>query len=121
MSCGHFATFLYASLVTIGIVVFVNISQPYILVEKLGVLAGAEGALTGQLSVVSELTVMLSIGLVGIMADRIGRKQIFALGLIIFGVFYLLYPLSRQSPNCLRFASFMHWVWPVRRGCSVPS
>ena len=92
MSCGHFATFLYASLVTIGIVVFVNISQPYILVEKLGVLAGAEGALTGQLSVVSELTVMLSIGLVGIMADRIGRKQIFALGLIIFGVFYLLYP-----------------------------
>ena len=92
VSYGHFATFLYASLVTIGIVIFVNISQPYILVEKLGVLAGAEGALTGQLSMVSELTVMLSIGLVGIMADRIGRKQIFALGLILFGVSYLLYP-----------------------------
>jgi MFS family permease len=88
----HFATFLYASLVTIGIVVFVNISQPYILVERLGVLAGAEGALTGQLAVVSELTVMLSIGLVGVMSDRIGRKQIFAMGLIIFGVAYLLYP-----------------------------
>jgi MFS family permease len=103
VSYGNFATFLYASLVTIGIVVFVNISQPYILVEKLGVLAGAEGTLTGQLVVVSELTVMLSIGLVGIMSDRIGRRQIFAMGLILFGASYLLYTTVETTPELFAF------------------
>ncbi len=88
----NFWTFMYASLVTISMVVFVNISQPYILVENIGIAPGAEGTLTGQLAMLSELTVMLSIGLVGVMADRIGRKQLFALGLIFFGLTYILYP-----------------------------
>jgi hypothetical protein len=57
-------TCLYASLATIGIVVFVNISQPYILVEKLSVLAGTEEALKGQLSVGKDLVMYLSWGII---------------------------------------------------------
>jgi|GEM_PF-24375 len=102
----NFATFLYASLVTIATVVFVNISQPYILVENLGIEPGQEGTLTGQLLVFSELVVMLSIGLVGIMADRIGRKQIFALGLILFGITYLLYPTVESTWQLFAYRLF---------------
>lgn len=88
----HFVTLLYGGLVSIALIVFVNIGQPYILLENLGI-EKAEGTLTGSLAVAAELTALLIVGYFGVLADRVGRKPLIAISALIMAVGYVLMPL----------------------------
>ena len=88
----HFVTLLYGGFVSIALIVFVNIGQPYVLLENLGI-ENAEGTLTGALAVAAEITALLTIGYFGVLADRIGRKPLIAISALIMAVGYTLMPL----------------------------
>jgi MFS family permease len=94
ITTAHFATLLYGSFISIALIVFVNIGQPYVLLENLNI-RNAEGTLTGSLAVAAEITALLTIGYFGVLADRIGRKPLIALGALIMGVAYAAMPLAQ--------------------------
>ena len=90
----HLAALLYASLVTIGMLTFVNIGQPYVLSVNLGVPSGEMGRIVGFLTVIGELTIMATVGFYGVLCDRIGRRPVYAFGMIFMGLSYVLYPMA---------------------------
>jgi MFS family permease len=55
-----------------------------LLLENLG-LDSAEGRVTGTLAVVAEITALLAIGYIGVLADHIGRKPLIVFGSIGWG------------------------------------
>lgn len=89
----HLSAFFYASLVTIGMLTFVNFGQTYLLRENFGMTSG-EGMIIGLMTVTGELTIMLTVGFYGILCDRIGRRPVYALGMILMGLSYIIYPLA---------------------------
>ena len=90
---GNFLTLLYGSLVSIALIVFVNIGQPYVLLENLKV-DNAEGKLTGSLVMAAEIVTLLTVGYVGVLNDRIGRKPLMLIGTLIMGLSYAAMPLA---------------------------
>jgi MFS family permease len=89
----HFVTLLYGGFVSIALIIFVNIGQPYVLFENLGI-ENSEGRLTGGLAVVAEVTALFTIGYFGVLADRIGRKPLIAFGALIMGGAYAVLPMA---------------------------
>lgn len=92
----HFGTFMYASLVTMGVLVFINVGQAYVLSENLGLPISQFGQISGVLVVVTEVTFLLFAGVYGVLSDRIGRRAVYAFGLFAMGLAYVFYPLARS-------------------------
>ena len=93
----HFWTYMYASLICIGMISNMNFSQPYILIEHLGIANAAEaGRITGQLTLITEIMSLLLIWPFGILADRIGRRPVIMLGIGTIGLSYALYPWATE-------------------------
>ena len=92
VSTAHFLTLLYGGFISIALIVFVNIGQPYVLLENLGI-NNAEGRLTGSLAVAAEVTALLTVGYFGVLADRIGRRPLIAIGALIMGAAYAVLPM----------------------------
>jgi len=94
IATSHLITLLYGGFISIALIVFVNIGQPYVLLENLNI-ENAEGTLTGGLAVAAEITALLTIGYFGVLADRIGRKPLIAIGALIMGAAYAVMPLAQ--------------------------
>ena len=93
----HFWTYMYASLICIGMISNMNFSQPYILIEHLGIAnPGVAGRITGQLTLITEIMNLLLIWPFGILADRIGRRPVIMLGIGMIGLSYALYPWATE-------------------------
>ena len=98
----HFWTYMYASLICIGMISNMNFSQPYILLEHLGIAdAGMAGRITGQLTLITEILSLLLIWPFGILADRIGRRPVIMLGIGTIGLSYALYPWATDIPQLM--------------------
>jgi MFS family permease len=93
VGAGNFLTLLYGSFVSIALVVFVNIGQPYVLLENLKI-ENAEGQVTGNLVMAAEIIVLLSIGYIGVLNDRIGRRPVIVAGTLIMALGYAVMPLA---------------------------
>jgi MFS family permease len=85
---------IYGNFITIGGLVFVSIGQAYVLNANLGVPRSEQGVISGDLALWSELIIVLTIGLFGVMADRTSRRLVFAFGLAMLALSYVLYPLA---------------------------
>ena len=92
----HFWTYMYASLICIGMISNMNFSQPYILMEHLGIPDAFTGRITGQLTLITEIMNLLLIWPFGILADRIGRRPVIMLGIGMIGLSYALYPWATE-------------------------
>lgn len=93
----HFWTYMYASLICIGMISNMNFSQPYILIEHLGIANPSEaGRITGQLTLITEIMSLLLIWPFGILADRIGRRPVIMLGIGTIGLAYAVYPWATE-------------------------
>jgi len=90
---GNFITLLYGSFVSIALIVFVNIGQPYVLLENLQI-RNSEGELTGRLVMAAEIVTLLTVGYVGVLNDRIGRKPLMVGGMLIMALAYAAMPLA---------------------------
>ncbi len=86
-------TYLYAAFFTIGLVAVVSFMQPYLLSENLGLPTDEEGRASSILQVSYELVVLLAVGPLGALADRIGRRPIYVTGFCWIGVAFMLFPL----------------------------
>ena len=81
-------------MVGLGLMVFAGVVQPFVLTSLLKVPLAAQGAATGRLGLANELTILLTIGLLGAFSDKIGRKPVYAAGLLLMAAAYFLYPTA---------------------------
>jgi len=91
---GHMWTYMLAAYGTIGLLTYVAIGTPYVLNANLGIPAASQGRVTGDLQLLNEIVLLLVFAPIGILADRIGRREVYAAGLLAMGVAYFLYPLA---------------------------
>jgi len=89
---GNMWTLLYAAFFTIGLLTFVGIGTPYVINAVLKIPPEQQGVVSGNLVFWTEITSILMFGPVGVLADRFGRKALFAVGFVLMGVGYALYP-----------------------------
>jgi len=90
-------TLLYASFFTIASSVFLSVSQPYVFMEILNIPVEAQGTLSGRLVLFNEIVVLLLISPLGVLADKIGRRPIYAAGFFFLFIGYMLYPTAQST------------------------
>jgi MFS family permease len=88
------SAFMFASFVTIGFMIFINIGHTYVLNENLGIARDSQGANTGAFLIVNEISLLLLMPVAGILSDRIGRRPVMVGGLLVMALGYVLYPLA---------------------------
>jgi MFS family permease len=89
----HVLSFIVAALVAISLTVFVNVLQPYILSEHLHVAPGIRGRVSSGLVVLQETIALLLVGVLGSWSDHVGRRFVFAGGMLIVCLGLAIYPL----------------------------
>jgi len=100
------ATYLFAAFITVGMLAFVNFIQPYLLNANLQVPQGSQGRVLGLLGFSNELIAILLVAPFGALADKIGRRPVYAIGLVWIAAGFFLYPLARTVPQLLGCALF---------------
>jgi len=106
VTTGHMMTLLFGSFFGIAMMGFINASQPYLFTEVLKVPTAEQGPLAGNLTFLSEILVVATIGIIGAMSDKFGRKPIWAGAFLIFSVGYVLYPLAQTVEQLTAFRLF---------------
>ncbi|TFG80429.1 MAG: MFS transporter, partial [Chromatiales bacterium] len=94
VSRSNFATLLYSAFTAIGLLAFISVSTPYILNVYLKIPLAEQGQVAGDLAAWNEIALLMVFGPAGILADRIGRSQVFTVGFIFMGIAYALYPFA---------------------------
>ncbi len=80
---------------------FINFAQPYILTEHLGIPKDAQGGVSGDLAFWTEIILISLAGLMGAWSDKTGRRFVFAFGLVVVAISYVLYPLATSYSELL--------------------
>ena len=65
-----------------------NFMQPYILEEHLGIAREVQGAVVGSVATMQEIMILLLTATMGVLADKVGRRPVFAMGLLIMSIAY---------------------------------
>ncbi len=89
-------TKLYATFISIAMLTGMSFLQPYILEVNLTYPRAAQGSISGWLTFWTEIVTIFLFGPVGVIADRIGRRPVYVLGIIIIGIGYGLYPFAEE-------------------------
>ena len=87
-------TIFFASFLTVSMIVFKSLIQPYLLNEVFLIPKSQQGQITGYLTAMQEVIVVLCVGLAGAWSDRIGRRSVYVLGFCILAAGYFIYPLA---------------------------
>jgi len=88
--------FCYSAFATIGLLTFISTGTALVLNANFGMPVGEQGTVSGDLVIVTEIVQLLVFGFVGVLADRIGRRELFSIGMFVMGVGYLLYPFAES-------------------------
>jgi len=91
----NIAAFYFIAFMTICLASVINMLQPFMLSEFLGLPTDSHGVPTGKLALVTEVVIIALVGTYGILSDRMGRRFIYGLGLLIVGIGFFITPLSR--------------------------
>jgi MFS family permease len=94
ISRGNFYAFIYTAFSTIGLLVFISVATTLVLNTHLKIPTDQQGTISGQLVFATEITQILLFAAVGVMADRVGRSHLLAIGMLVMGVSYLFYPFA---------------------------
>jgi MFS family permease len=92
VSTKNFLAFLFAAMVAIAGLVFINADQSYVMVDILDYPRNQVGKATGTLVFVGELLSMVMVSVWGALSDRIARRWIFSTGLALMGLGTALHP-----------------------------
>lgn len=87
-------TLLYVLFISIGLLVFLNFQQPYVLEVMLGIPEDQHGRVIAKMGLVHEIVLISLVGPFGALADRIGRRSILAFGYVMLAAGYMAYPFA---------------------------
>lgn len=90
----HALAYLFAAFFTIGLLVFEGVGTPYLLSEHLGVPVDQQGSVTGTLAFWTEIILIAIFTPVGVLADRWGRRPVYALGFVLMALGYAAMPFA---------------------------
>ncbi len=90
-------TIVFGSFTTVAMIVFMSLIQPYVLNEVVKVPIDRQGQITGYLTAMQEVVVVLLVGLAGAWSDRVGRRFVYVLGFSIMAAGYVVYPLASDE------------------------
>jgi len=93
--------FLYSAFATIGLLTFISPGTALVLNAAFGMPVNEQGTVSGDLVFITEIVQLAIFGVVGVLADRIGRRELFAAGILIMGIGYLLYPFAGSVTELL--------------------
>jgi MFS family permease len=96
-------TLLFGSFFGIAMMSFINASQPYIFTEILNIPTGEQGQLAGDMTFYQEIVIILTIGLVGAMSDKFGRKPLYVAAFALIALGYVLYPLAQNVDQLILY------------------
>ncbi|MDJ0929256.1 MAG: MFS transporter [Gammaproteobacteria bacterium] len=99
----NLAALYFASFFGIATMSFINTSQPYVLTEIMNIPLGEQGTLSGRLTVIQEITLLLLLGPVGALSDKFGRKPIYITAFLLLALAYFLYPLASSLAMLFMF------------------
>jgi len=102
----HAVTYLYAAFTTIGLFAFVSYMQPWLLTVNLGLPAELQGRTVSALNFANELVALALVAPFGALADKIGRRAVYAFGFLWLAAGFLLYPTARTLPELTGCALF---------------
>jgi MFS family permease len=114
----HAATYLFAAFVTVGMLAFISFIQPFLLNANLHVPQDTQGRALGALGFSNEIVSLLLVAPFGALADKVGRRPVYALGFLWLAAGFLLYPLARTFPQLLGCALFFS-VGVAAVGCML--
>ncbi len=86
----HLWTYLLVAIISSAYAGALSVLQPGLL-HAMGIPQDEQATLTGWLASLQELVFILLLGPIGALADRIGRRRVYALGLLLTGIGYALY------------------------------
>jgi MFS family permease len=92
----HMWALMFASFVTIGLVTIIASMTPYILTTNLGMPEANQGKALGLLALVQEAILILAFGPLGALADKIGRRAVYCVGLVVLAAAYFIYPYAHS-------------------------
>ena len=107
--------FCYSAFATIGLLTFISTGTALVLNANFGMPVGEQGTVSGDLVIVTEIVQLLIFGFVGVLADRIGRRELFAIGMFVMGIGYLLYPFAESVTQLI----FYRAVYAAGLGAST--
>jgi MFS family permease len=99
----NLTTYYYAALSGLCLFVLLGAIQPFVLTNILNVPFSEQGRVTGRLGFFQELTLIATIGLFGVLSDKIGRWLIWVGSFIVIGLSYWLYPSAGSVDQLLVF------------------
>ncbi len=91
---GNFVAYLYTAFSTIGMLTFISVATTLVLNTHMQIPTDQQGTISGQLVFATEITQILLFAFVGILADRVGRSHLLAIGMAVMGLAYLFYPFA---------------------------
>jgi len=99
-------TLFLSGALTVGFVNLINLIQPLILQEQLGMTSG-EGDFTANIYIVAEITTLLVAGPMANLSDQIGRRPIFSVGFLIVCLAMILFPTAGSGTELLFYRFIM--------------
>jgi MFS family permease len=87
-------TLLYVLFISIGLLVFLNFQQPYVLEVMLGIPESEHGRVIAKMGLIHEIVLISLVGPFGALSDRIGRRPVLALGYLLITAGYMAYPFA---------------------------
>lgn len=91
----HLVAYLLVALISSSYAGAMSALQPGLL-QVMGVALETQGRVTGQLSAMQEVILILTLGPVGALADRIGRRTVYGAGLLVAAAGFALYPFAEN-------------------------
>ncbi len=90
----HVVTKLYGTFVGVAMLSGMHILQGYVLTEHLQIPHGQQGTISGNLTFWTEIVAIFMFTPFGALSDRIGRRPVYIIGILMAGLGYGLYPLA---------------------------
>ena len=111
-------TYLLSACITIGMFAFIVFIQPYLINANLNVPAGEQGRLVGSLGFWGEFVSLALVAPIGALADKIGRRPVYAAGFLWLAAAFFVYPMARTVPQ-LYACAFFFAVGTAAVGCML--
>jgi MFS family permease len=102
----HAISYLYAAFITVGLLAFISFFQAWLLNVNLRLPEALQGRTIAGLNFANELVALALVAPFGALADKIGRRPVYAVGFLWLAAGFLLYPLARTVPQLTACALF---------------